>query len=547
MYLHYRYADYVLGGGTSASAEYRRFNASKRKYSYMGRTQGLTSQLQYNNFVAATKANSIYDFDTMVAFLEGEFDIFNDNTQNLTGVDSDRYNVKNTSVKGMSDGGSASQGDIDALAERIDSFQSALTRVIDSCGKMIGGNIEAYKQTIIESYCATRGVNPGTSAFSERVLKDFLKYQGIVRLKLDYSGNGELSGANNVLRSCLTACTLLAESLPSYGSGGGMSLGARAYSTQRASSTRGRNRRTSGSEETLDTLIKKTQGLFSNVVGVARNIAREQAHREAVARLDEMNKKILSTIPRTTAGKGITVTTTVQVGNLKENMEQLHSVSKGHATVSVSKDNITVYYDGEKKDTKFNSSTHAEQVAIKSSTSFLEAYSRTFPEDRGYSYLYNTAAGKPGRSIARGQVGDLTVSGAELSAMWKEIVDTTVATNILYMLTSMLTRAGSSAIYLINGSSVTPITDILSKLTFNNINTKIQSEETGKLMGRNTFMSMNKWLRRDGTTGGRVSTLEKSTVMAQARSEGLVDSGALYARFREAKLTVSLKDLARFL
>lgn len=532
-YINYRYADYYgRTGNNGIQSMIDRFNADKAANIYFGKRGKLMTQLQDRKKQMVT-GGSYEEYEELLSVLE--------DPNSLANILKTRSYQEGLGIKNISFNQAISQADVNNLASEVDTFTVALVKSLDECSSLIAGSLEAFKNKVVQLYCESRGVTAGTSAFSERVIKDFLTHQGITKLNID-SGMVEDSSLN----TCLNACVLLAEALPQYGSSGGLSLGPKYYSVGRASKGKGTRRRSGNGRDTLAIIVSKAQGMFNNVVGKGGEIAWAKAEEVGLKKFEEELKKVNQTIPGFSRGKNISVETKlIGAEYTHDNAEDLKSVSKGDVQVIITDGQVTINYGASVKQYRFNSKTNAQTITLVSNTPFFEALTRFAGSGNGnLEYMLNVAAGRSGKNIANWQTSSYSIGEGELTEAWNNIVQSVTISNFLHFLAGVVDNSGTSVLYLVVNGQVIPVATIIENIGRQNIISKIHMNTSNRGLVRGSFTKLNQWIKPSSAKRANYRK-QADREKGQERSNKLYSD--LYRTFQNVKLTVSLKDIASFM
>lgn len=405
------------------------------------------------------------------------------------------------SAKGIRSAAAAGE----TIAEEVQLFVEELRNVINNIVTSLNLNLEELKTRIIQQYCDKRNVTVNTSAFRQAILQDFLTHEGIKRLGINAGGTGQ-----KALDSSLRNIILLAESLPEYGTSGNSTLGGKNYST---SSGPGR---TKNGSETLDIIQRKLQGLLNNIQGIGAEIAWAKA--EEIGER-QVGKEFIKANAQVVGG---TVITDGKFLADQQEKNDFH-VSKPDVQVNIAGKKIIITYGVSVKQYKFNKKTGVGTISLVSNTSLLDALEK-YGKQNLYS-IYNLAAGHASKKDG--------YSSESLNEMWNNLVKQVTMANFLDALIGL---GDLSVLYLVVNGQVIPVSNILTKISENDIVGRFVGE---KVVSRNAFVKMNQWIGddREGTHKDNLAALWRS---AEAES-------GIYARLSQAKLDISLKNLLNFI
>lgn len=539
-YIHYAFADYSATNDVSD-----KFMLAKVEKDYLGGDGKLASQFKNEYKSQMITGGELNEYGEILEFLE--------KPEILEKYFPNNYaDVQSTSVRQMLK--TSSLATSEQIAATVSSFLVSFNQVINLICEEIGVNgLDAYKSAVIKEYCEKRGVKAGSKNFANKIIQDLLTHDGMKKLKLTTGVSANISSSAEevaTLNSCLRSCLLAVEALEDFGVGGkqaSTSFGNRKYST----GTSNGSHYTGGSAGTLQVLVGKLQGLFSNVVGAGGELAFkrvsevgwEKLHKE----IQELNKSI-GEDSRTGInkfigdGKNFTWKVTTTGTDIVKNKEtENYTVSKPDVKVVVTNEKVTITYGASVKRYKANRNGIVQSVSlVHGSTSFLHALEKYCGGSQStLNYVYNVAGGNSGKSARsdkelRNRRGEVTLS--ELVEKWNEIRDCVVMSNLLYYLSGL---PNMSSLFLVVNKQVYPIQDLLGKITKDNIKSGLwyRDEKTGprKVFSRKRMYSNNQWIGKKARTG---HDIEK----AQERSEKTKKS--IYDLLNTAKLDVTLKDFA---
>lgn len=543
-YLHYWYADYVSRHGDD---RYDSFNKSKNAADYLMPGSGISQkefQKRKQRMISGNPANRS-EFEELLEF-------FMNPGEALSEVRADTYKANAvqgwSGIKGSvfgSDGGFTTP---EELAERISTFCKELENRTNEMIAKLSDNVEAYKQAVIREYAETRGVSVGSGNFARRVIQDFLAHEGLKKLGLGTAISGE---ADSKVNSCARACVLLAEALPSYGSGGSLSMGSMKYSTGKsirdAKSKGGSGTKVSGSgSETLAIILGKLSGLWSNVVGSGAEIAAKKAEEVLLGKLVKEEEKVQQAFRNSgSAGKEISVSVRTSGGNMVQKTDEIKGVSKPDVVISVSDGSVSIDYGASVKQYTPDPSDNSITITAVSETSFMKALTRYYPAARNTEYVLNLAGAHGGLGL-KGKKGTgqaQSYSEAGLNERWRDLVDSVTVRNFLDFVAGLGQTHGDNVLYLISNGQIYSIGDILDYVGNNPdmLHGRINQGDTKKILYRGSLSKMNKWVYGKGQEqgGARKKLSGKSRELALVRSNEAYD--AIYGALNSAKLTASLK------
>lgn len=535
-YIHYAFVDY--SSSTDVRNMFMRDQVSD-KYFKKG---GLANQFK-TDYKSRMVSGDTDEYGDLLEFIE-------DTSVLEKYFDVSYADVQSTSVRQMLKTDNLASAE--QIAETVSSFLNNFNKVIDLICEEIGvKGLDSFKSAVIKEYCAVKGVKPGSKNFANKVIQDVLTHDGMKRLKLTTGVSSSLNSSDEesaVLDSCLRSCLLAAEALKDFGSGGqqaATSFGNKKYST---GTSNGRSHYTGGSAGTLQVLVGKLQGLFSNIVGVGGELAFKKASQVGWEKLvDEVraNQKAWESSHSGFARfAGGVVSCDVKVTStdiVKDEEKDERSVSKPDVVVTVTDNKVTITYGASVKRYRANRDGVVQSVSLVSgSTSFLEALERYCGNSKStLNYVYNVAGGREGKSARsdkniRAKRGSVSLS--ELVERWNEIRDCVVMSNFLHYVSGL---ENASSLFLVVNKQIYPIQDLLSKMSSDNVKASLWTKENGatrrKVFSRKQMYSTNSWI------GGKARTHHDNDKAAMRSAAARNDIHSLLA---SVKLDVTLKDFA---
>lgn len=527
-YFHYWYADYYAKTGrepeihdihTSVKNNIKtlKIEAKQRKKNAWNKDSDMTFQ----------------EFEGLISFLEG------DQTNDIRKQIFDANTVKNEitpmqKVRAMTENTGLTNKELSQYPEKISSmieeFTLALNDFLNEAYQKIGiQNIETYKSMVIQEYCNKQHVVRGSGNFNDRVLKDFLTHEGIVKLGLGIKGGSNEAQNQASLQTSLRSLTLLAEALPSYD---GKSLGARNYSTGNKG-----NKKTSSSIETLDVIAGKCNGLFNNIVGaggeLAAAIAEESLEEGLSAKLKQLNSEKY--------GPGITI-----ISDVVGEDASAGKMAKGdnHVKIIMPDKNggsgqVLIDYGLSVKNYKINAKSNTATINLTNTTSFWNAMLKYAENNNGgadFGYLYHLAASYAGRG--GGKEGQhWTIENTYLTQAWNTVVQDVVVTNFLDILAGVIGEQ-QTALYLNFNGRVKSLDEILSDLVANPnmLASRINNGETNRKLTRTALMRLNQFKYIDESVRNRYKQTDKE--LGYERSREAYEN--IRSALQGAKLSVSL-------
>lgn len=539
-YIHYAFVDYGSGGSIAAN-----FNSKKVSKDYLGENEKGGKLL--NKFNTEYKESMISNGDLSEY---GEIlDFFESPDDFLKDINISYADVQSTSVRQMLSREQLTTSP-EKIAEVVSDFLSKFEEVLNEMIQQLGinkTNLDAFKKAVISDYASKRNVAVGSSKFAQSVLNDLLAHQGIVKLNLAGGDILDTEGAKGV-QNVLKACVLAVKALPEYGTAGSLTMGSALYSTGKTVKTSSRRKRTADGVETLQILVGKLQGLFSNVVGMGGEVAAQAALSEALEKLQEsLDEKIEEKTKGFFQGKNFGFEVT-RSGSIKvdDKAREVKSVSKPDVTVSVTDGKVTITYGATVKRYKADAKGNVKSVSlVKGYTDFYSALLR-YVNDCGSSsayalnYVYNVAAGRDGKTARSDHANRGTISKTELNDKWQQIKDSVVISNFLHFLSGI---EGASSLLMIMNTKVVPVSQMLSGvLKSSNIQSRLYNEINGKnkTLTRAQMYRSNAW-KSSSAKKSRARTGQNKD-RAQERSEEAKEN--IISLMRSAKLDVSLKDIA---
>ena len=488
IYIHYYFADFAKRNNIDIfnSAQTTSYFKQKLK-NYQGKYKDIRTGM-VSGAKNEQEALSLIDAIEQDAVLSNQrSDFFKANYQDIG------------NAKGIRSAAAAGE----TIAQEVQIFVDELRKIINTIVNSLNVNLEELKSNIIQQYCEKRGVIPGTSAFSQAVLQDFLTHEGIKKLNINAGGTGQ-----RALDSSLRNIILLAESLPEYGTSGGSTLGGESYSTKFS------NGKTKNGSETLDIIQRKLQGLLNNVQGIGAEIAWAKAEEVGERKVEE---EIVKANAKVVGGK------VIPDGKLFANQQEKNDihVSKPDVQVDVVGTKVIITYGVSVKQYKFNKKAGVGTVSLVSNTSLLNALEKYGKQN--LNSIYNLAAGHASKKEG--------YSAQSLNEMWSNLVKQVTIANFLDALVGL---GDLSVLYLVVNGKVIPVSNILARITENDITGRFVSQQA---INRNAFVRMNQWIQSTEMPKDNKLALQRS---AQAES-------AIYGRLSQAKLDISLKNLFNFI
>lgn len=341
-----------------------------------------------------------------------------------------------------------------------------------------------------------------------------------------------------------------------FGVGGqlsGSSFGNKKYST----GTSNGSHYTGSSAGTLQVLVGKLQGLFSNIVGAGGELAFKKASevgwKKFSSELEKTEKKWSTTVEsKLAAGLGgggkvtCTVRTTGSTVVKDKDKQDRNMVSKPDVEVIVTNNKVTIKYGASVKRYKANRDGVVQSVnLVAGSTTFLAALEQYCGGSKStLNYVYNVAGGREGKSARSDKhirASRRSVSLSELVDKWNDIRDCVVMSNFLHYLSGL---ENASSLFLVVNKQVYPVTDLLTKISANNVKASLwwknvngAGQEIGprKMFTRKRMYVSNQW------KGGKPRTHHDND-LAEARSQEA--KSEIYSLLASVKLDVTLKDFA---
>lgn len=539
-YVHYAFVDY------SSSTDVRNMFMRDKVSDKYFKNGGLAEQFK-TDYKSQMVSGDTDEYGNLLEFIENP-DILKQY------FDVSYADVQSTSVRQMLKTDNLASAE--QIAETVSSFLNNFNKVIELICEEIGvKGLDSFKSAVIKEYCAVKGVKAGSKNFANKVIQDVLTHDGMKKLKLTTGVSSDLNSSaeeSAVLNSCLRSCLLAAEALKDFGSGGqqaATSFGNKKYST---GSSNGKSHYTGGSAGTLQVLVGKLQGLFSNIVGVGGELAFKKASqvgwKKLVEEVKANEKAWVSSHGQSSAGfarfaGGVVSCDVKMTGSnmVKDEGKDEHSVSKPDVVVTVTDNKVTITYGASVKRYKANKDGIVQSVSLVSgSTSFLEALERYCGDSKStLNYVYNVAGGREGKSarsdkMIRAKRGSISLS--ELVERWNEVRDCVVMSNFLHYISGL---ENASSLFLVVNKQIYPIQDLLSKMSSDNVKASLWTKEDGatrrKVFSRKQMYSTNNWV------GGKARTHHDSN-KAAARSEATRNE--IHSLLASVKLDVTLKDFA---
>ena len=546
-HVSYKYASYELESNSDFGDD---FNPVEAKKTFLGTNGSLMKEFQTRKRNMEKGFMGIYGFEGILDFLENPDEALGaaDSSSIVSGK-TQAY-LSGLGAKNMSFGSFNSHGlaaDTKAYAEAIAAdiaeFCLKLKDAFADMDKIVGGNLETYKQLIIKQFCEAKGVgydaDAGTyisrSEFAQEVIATFLMHQGIKQLNL---GEGSAMFKDKTLQTSANQCLLLLEALPEYGTEGGSDFGNK--HTYSKGSMGGKSDVTKTAVDALNIIVDKVRGLYNNIVGKAGELS--WAIAEAAAQdkikdkidLSEYGKKLF-------AGSTFQITAEVVGGESVKSTKSStgYTVSKPDVRVNVSFAGVSIHYGASVKQYKGNPNTDVgRSIDIISGTSFWAALQKHINHDADkIKYVFNVAGARSG-SVGRGKTRIEGPDEGELIKRWENIKDTVTIVNFLDFLAGEVATADAvSAIYIVVNGTVYPVSRILEKIQLTNIATTV-SGRVGNgfraLSRGNMARRYNVWRMKNGTWAHDVSLANERSQSVQS---GIIDT------LTAAKMNVSLKNL----
>ena len=420
-------------------------------------------------------------------------------------------------------------GDISAIKSMIEStaqeavgdvgfFIEQLNKLIENIYSELSNtkNLEEYRQTVIQNYINEKNIV--ASQFAASVIEDFLKIDGFK----DLNGKSLLTGDS--LERSIQKLILLAESLPSWETGIGKSF-----------STCSRHGIIKDGVQLFQIIGNKVAGLQNYMQSQVGQLGMLTGALTATKLfLESLNNIKIEGNYGGHSNSALMIQTAVsekkdpKLKSDYQNSRVQSAYKKSGAEITVSNDRVALTYGFNIKQSKSaaKSSSGFRTYTINDSVEFLPMYERLFNDDSNHSFIKNLGGGHTGNT------NDL--SGANMDALWTQLIDTVAAANLLTSLSGNIT---SSTLFLVLNGKIFDIEEVLNRIMGSIMNQSGYSMSYGATMNRqrSTFLRENTMI--NGPT--------YNWFYAKQRSEKANTS--MEATLQRAKMTITLSTLSSLL